>query len=599
MTAPVAIDNRPEAADAARLAGRLHGFIDDLAAPREQIEASFLEVGGRLGEASTLLNRIVAAFEALPRDLDGPEMDEAMQRLAAFARRAGEIAEAFATEKADIERLLAAVNAATHPIMSLKRSVRIMGILAVNARIVAAGLADAADEFDVFTTDINDLSASAAKTVNAFAEGHEGLAKAVNGAATHFAHFEGTHRGTLVDLAHRLDRGLTEVAERRRASGEHNAETLRVSQAVAMRVGSAVMALQVGDSTRQRVQHGEEMLATLADWLEGRPAIEVKVAEADRPDIAAVTLQLQQTQLRATIESFAAETTQAEATLRDLARDAVAAIADCRRLYGDGAAGSPIAALAENLRQADQVLHQCADERGQLDQLASAVGGMVEVLLGHVDAVQTIEANMRLVGLNAAVKCAQLGPRGASLAVIAEQLRALTRELVPAAHAALDKLGEATAAAEAFTTGSTSRLAADVSRLEEEGASSVELLARVDGRLREALVTLDRDGGQATKLLAEAARGLGNHADLAENLADVETRLVEAGAGWTPRRGAADAVAAALAQLRKGYSMEDERRVHDRIAARFGTTPGRAPAARPAAAAASEPAAATDEVLFF
>ena len=600
MSASAAPAEHAASLPGARLATRLGGFADALAQPRERIETAFLDVGARLGDASTLLNRIVEAFEALPRDLDGPQMDEAMGRLAAFAGRAREIANAFAAEKTDIERLLAAVNAATHPIFSLKRSVRMMGILAVNARIVAAGLVDAADEFEVFTTDIAELSASAARTVLAFSEGHDRLAKAVQGAADQFTRFEGAHRSTLAQLAANLDQGLAEVGERRRTSGGRSAETLRISQAIAARVASAVMALQVGDATRQRVQHGEEALTTLAAWLEGHAAAEIAVPEAERADVAAVTLNLLQAQLRATIASFAADTTEAEAILRALAADADVAIADCRRLYGDGdAGGSPVAVLGEHMRQAGRLLRECADERGQLDQLATIVGGMVEVLLGHVEAVQEIEANMRLVGLNAAVKCAQLGPRGASLGVIADQLRELTRELVPAARTALDRLEEATAAAHAFTTGSTSRLASEVVRLEAEGASSVELLAGVDGRLREALATLEHDGGKATGLLSEAARGLGGHADLAESLADVEALLAEAATGPTVGGEANETVANALARLRRLYSMEAERSIHDRIAAAFGAVAGEPAKAAAASHAAAEPATSTEDVLFF
>src|SRR6185437_6397072 len=134
-------------------------------------------------------------------------------------------------------------------------------------------------------------------------------------------------------------------------------------------------------------------------------------------------------------------------------------------------------------------------------------------------------ANMRLVGLNAAVKCAQLGPRGAALRVIAAQLRELTGELVPAARAAVTQLGEAVTIARAFTSGSTGRLAAEVGQLEDEATAALGLLEAVDGRLGAALGTLDRDGAEAARLLAMASQGLGRHAGLAEALADIEFEL--------------------------------------------------------------------------
>jgi hypothetical protein len=574
----------PSAALETEPAERLIGLIAALATPRGRIETIFLDVGRDLGEASLLLNRIVAAFEALPRDLESAEMSEAGERLARFVARARDIAEAFAREKGDVERLRVAVGAATHPIDDLRRAVRLMGILAVNARIVAAGLADAADQFDVFTTDIAELSKSATAAVAAFADGHGRLAAAVNGAASQFGAFEAAHRARLAGLAHSLDRGLQSIAERRHLSVGRSAETLRVSQEMANRVGSAVMALQVGDSTRQRIQHSEEVLGDLAAWLAAGAAGDIRVEAGDRPVLAAILLELQQRQLRATGDAFAHETREAERALIELARDAEAAIADCRRLYGGDAAGSPVAALGAELREAASLLRDCAVEREKLDALAATVGSMVDVLLGHIEAVQEIEANMRLVGLNAAVKCAQLGPRGAALSVIAHQLRELTGELVPAARAAVARLGEAVTVARAFTAASGGRLAAEVGRLETEATASLGLLETVDGRLRGALATLAADGEQATTLLATAARGLSDHAGLAEALADVE---IEISAIVPAEHGEATAaVADALKAVRRRYSMEPERRIHDALVAER------------IAADAAPPAPAEDEVLF-
>jgi hypothetical protein len=571
-------------------AAHLLGIITALAAPRQEIEAAFLAVGQDLGDAATLLDRIVAAFEALPRDLDGPEMQEAGARLGRFTGHAHEIAAAFARERGDVEKLLAAVSAATHPVADLHRSVRLMGILSVNARIVAAGLTDAADQFDVFTTDIAELSKSATAAVAAFAEGHLRLASAVQRAADQFTGFEAAHRARLEGLAVSLDQGLAAVAGRQRLSAERSAETARVSQEMAMRIASAVMALQVGDSTRQRVQHSEEALAHLAGWLTGAAPHGLAVAEANRPALAATVVSLQQAQLRGTIEAFGHETREAEHALVELAGDASAAITECRRLYDDKSGGTPIALLGAQMREAALLLRDCATEREQLDALATAVGDMVEVLLGHVEAVQEIEANMRLVGLNAAVKCAQLGPRGAALSVIAAQLRELTGELVPAARGAVTQLGEAVSIARAFTAGSTGQLAAEVGELEAEATTALGLLEAVERRLGEALATLDRDGAEAETLLATASHGLSRHACLAEALADAEfdlAQLAPASAESPP------VLADVLNVLRRDYSMEAERRIHDDFAASLGAV-----AEPPAGATDAAPTDDEDVLLF-
>src|SRR5690606_39903034 len=135
------------------------------------------------------------------------------------------------------------------------------------------------------------------------------------------------------------------------------------------------------------------------------------------------------------------EVEQAEADLSALAIDAGTIMARARDFGGDERSkSSAIASLSAQLRTAVTILADFETERAKLETVATAVQATVKQLLGHVEAVQEIEANMRLVSLNAAVRCAQLGPRGASLTVIASQLRELTSETVVAAEAAMARL---------------------------------------------------------------------------------------------------------------------------------------------------------------
>lgn len=562
---------------------RLAGIAASLAVPRERIESAFLAVGGRLAEAAILLNRIVAAFEALPRDLEGERTTAAMQRLGAFAREAREIAEAFAAEGRDVAALKRAVAAAAHPIEDLQRAVRLMEILAVNARIVAAGLDGAADRFGVFTTDIANLAQGARRAIASFAEGHKQLAAAVGAAAGQFTAFDQAHRETLASLVASLEAGLGQVEARRSESASRSAETARVSGGVAMRIASAVMALQVGDATRQRVQHAEEAMTALATWLSGGEHAGIVVPAAAAGGLASLALRLAGAQLDDTISSFEGETGEAERALVELAADADGTVAECRRLYG-GTGGSPLAALGSEMRRAAVLLRDGEAERERLGRTAVAVDETVEVLVGHVEAVQEIEANMRLVGLNAAVKCAQLGPRGAALSVIATQLRELTSELVVAARGAIQRLEEATAAARAFTRTSAGQLASSLGRLEAEAMGAMELLEEVDGRLAAALQTLERDGPAAIARLNEASHGLGGHAGIAEALSDAHFELTALTAETGEASPDMPVLAPVFAALRRGYSMEAERRIHDRLV-------GAAPEA-PAGAEA-------DDALFF
>src|SRR5690606_34260883 len=140
------------------------------------------------------------------------------------------------------------------PIASLRRAVKMMGIVSVNARVTAAGIVGDSDDFDVFTTDIATLSDSASRTIQEFAQIYRQLTAEVDRAATQRARFESAHADTLSGLARRLTETIGALDRQRSTAAAGSAETGRVSRQIVGRIGSAVMSLQVGDATRQRLE---------------------------------------------------------------------------------------------------------------------------------------------------------------------------------------------------------------------------------------------------------------------------------------------------------------------------------------------------------
>ncbi len=543
---------------------RLLAAAEGLAGPRDAIDGAFVSAGDKLAECAGILSRLTSTFEALPAELESPELSAATERLALVGRRARAIADALATEQTNVARLVQVVASAGHPIDELRRQVKMMSIVAINARVTAAGIVTDVDDFDVFTTDIAKLSDTAATTIAEFARTYQQLASAVRDAASARGSFETTHRATLSALAAELETGLADVTAQRQRSIAISAETGRTSRDIEARVATAVMALQVGDSTRQRVEHVETALRELA--------------QSD-PEVVPAIAELQRLQLISARESLSAEMASGEAALGDLARDATRALAQVRDTHGGGAS-SGLASLQGALQKAVVVLHAYEVEREKLDKVANAVSETVRVLLGHVEAVQDVEYEMRLVSLNAAVKCAQLGPRGRALDVISTQLRALTGETVVSAHSAVERLNEAASVAAAFTAATGDEATTRASAMEQEAASGLALLGSIGTRMAAAMRDLDRDGPTIARRLTQAMHDFGEHDGISEALSDIEFALTELA-------GEGDAPADYLASLRKRYTMDMERRIHDRFAG------------APPAAAEPEPAEASlDDLLF-
>lgn len=539
-------------------------LADDLARPRQDIEAAFVAVGARLTEGAALLNTLSKLFEALPEALGGAEVEEASSRLSAVAARAETLASTFVQEKADLARLVEVVAAANAPISDLRRAVKMMGIVSVNARVTAAGIVGDSDDFDVFTTDIATLSDSASRTIQDFAQVYRQLTTDVDRAASQRARFEAAHADTLSRLGSSLVDTLEALGQQRSAALASSAETGRVSRQIVGRIGSAVMALQVGDATRQRIEHVEAALTGLADLLEGQEVMGTTVPPEDHAAALATIAALQQKQLSLTAASFAQEVEQAEADLSALAADAGTIMARARDFGGDERGkSSAIASLSAQLRTAVTILADFETERAKLETVASAVQATVRQLLDHVEAVQEIEANMRLVSLNAAVRCAQLGPRGASLTVIASQLRELTTETVIAAESAMSRLGESSRLAGSFGAAS-SEGGSQIGELEQQANLALDILSRLDQTIAAALGRLNQDGPRVIRLLQDAASGLSGQSAMAEALDDLSLSVAGLTTDPLPEHRS-PALENILVGLRKLYTMEAERQAHDQM----------------------------------
>ncbi|MBN9362918.1 MULTISPECIES: hypothetical protein [unclassified Devosia] len=559
----------------AALASGILGIADDLAAPRDAIDGAFVAVGSRLAECAEILSRLTESFETLPIDLEGPDLTEATDRLAVVGRRAGEIAVSLGAEQADLNRLVEALRGAAHPISELRRTVKMMGIVAINARVVAASVVSETEDFGVFTTDIAQLSESAATTIQRFSRTYEALTIVVGEAATARASFEAAHRDTLSTLAVELERDLGEVTEQRLTSVRSSAITGQMSRAITDKVATTVMALQVGDATRQRVEHVEAALRDLAMILprgvadggeaeHGEEGNQGLVSDS-ATDLAFPATELQRLQLAGARETLIVEMASGAEALTRLADDVGAVLEHARQVYGSAENRSALSELHGAVRRAVTVLRDCESEREKLDRVAGAVSETVKVLLEHVEAVQEIEYKMRLVSLNAAVKCAQLGPRGRALDVIAQQLRTLTGETVVSAHEAVERLNAAARFSAAFTH-ATGAGAGRVGDLEREAAASLTQLETVGMRMKKALVELYDDGPRVAERLNQAVDSLANHAAISEAFSDIELGLAglirpqelqPTGAEPNP------ALAEFLAALRRRYTMDAERRVHD------------------------------------
>ena len=569
---------------------------------RERSDALFAGVGARLQGCATVLNDITSAVEALPRELEGAELVDATAHLSGLGDQAAAITAAFGVERATVTDLCNVVTSVAGPVQDLDKTARLLGILALNAHVVAADTVSRETGLTTIAEGATRLSDHAAERIKLFRAAYRRLAETVAQAAAQQAAFESNHRRSLTDLAGGIGRKLAALEQHRTASAGALAETARLTRDVSGGITQAVMALQIGDATHQRLGHVESALLLAERLIDGDPA-GAAVAADDLPGVAGQVLLLQQGQLDDARTRFEAEDRALKDALHQLAQRAAAIVDKGRAIGGHQGGGSQggnkdgsvLAELSAEMRAAGTVLRTYERERRKLDAMAGSVRATVDALLGEVDTVRRIERSMRLLSLNATARCDQQDLAAGGFDVIAQQLRDITLRLVGCANGAVGGLERAATLAATFIESSSSAGADRVGEMEAQAAQAITLLEGVERRLEAALGALDRQGPQAVRGLETAAAEFAGSLAVAQLMAGAAGELAADPAvqlaSAAPFEGHGPA-AGVLATLRAGYTMAVERQAHDRFVS--GGT-GDLVDAEPAPAAE----VSDDEVLFF
>jgi len=551
---------------------RLNAIIAELARPCEKVEATFLDAGSRLAACAEQLQTITQLFETLPQQLEGNHVSAATMRLTEVADRLQVIASSTREQGNSLGRLLALANGVKRPIGDLSEAIGAVGVVAINARIAAAYLTNHAGDTAVFTTDIHRLSSNAAATVSRFAAIYHRAVDVLSAATKQWAEFEASHHDTLETLNLMLRESLTEIAKHRQQAAGGSAEAGRLSKQIAGRVGNAVMALQIGDITRQRVEHVEQALESLING-----EVQAK-SEAELNAMAGAVCRLQSAQLEQAITDFDREAVAVSSALRELTADAEHALSYSRNVYGrDDSSQSFLAKLGAELRKSHQLIRHYEQARIEVDKSTDVVTSSIKEMLSYVDGVRAIEFDLRIVSLNMSINCRRIGDHGRALNVIAQELRSLVASTVTAVHAVSSGLREAVTVAEPMNTSGARQQSEQLAELERQALDATALLETVDVTLGDALTSIARDGLRVTRLLGEASAALAGRDAIAEAFRDALAAIKEVTEELGGEGGLSDDVALQrqVVQLGSRYTMASEREMHLRVSAGQSVSPPR------------------------
>jgi hypothetical protein len=521
----------------------------ELAQLAANLDTRFLRAGTTLAEAIGMIDRIVGGLDTIVDALDASHAGAAAADLAHVAERVTTLPATLAARTERVKTIAGIAALLRQHVLDMHRSLRVLGIYGMNIKIAASG----EPQFVGFVNGMNGKLAAGETLLT------EVIAK-LKDLETGLASVQQVDRLLTTECAKAVPAVPQRLAADAAALGVHLQGAAQLARRVAeiarsiqTKVGVLLGALQVGDSTRQRLEH---VVAAL-QLVESHGCGPAAAAHGDRMLAA---------QLDAVVQDFGRETGALVASLEALIPDGRALLDLIAEQAGEDNRGF-LTRLEESVTGMDRIIVQLQSAHQQAEGMTGLIDATVTDLTQRVGRLSAIRTDVQDIATNTRLLCRRHGAVGRAVAVVAQEVDAYARDLgattVEVGHT-IGRLGDA-----------------EVSlALSDDEPDIATMLARALAVIREACRRTEQvvlQGGDDAQRLVELVEA--TTVDLGQELAltgtmEVAAVMLSSRASDVPavtgdEEGELHAVLPAIAKL---YTMAGERDVH----ARF-LLPGMAP----------------------
>jgi hypothetical protein len=536
----------------------LASLPSDLGAGTARVGREFSSLGAALRSVSERARELATLSRQITGLGAAAESDRAIETLQEILADAERVRGLAATGRERLQEILDNLKRARAPLQRLAKVRSMLHAVGTLSRIEESRLG-------AVTVDVSSLASG----IDSLAEQIEGRVAAIGEESAHLTEIAGH---ALQQLNQDKDREEEEAAglmghTRSVLAPVHaRAQTSRAAAqdideqyaGIRTTIDRIVMSLQTEDIARQRVEHVQEAL-----MLAAAPGAAV-------PDLPGI-LALQHSQLSGARDLLSQSIDNVMDSLQSLnprIEQVVAATAALASQTGrDGR--SFAAAIAEGLKGVSAVFAQYSSSAQSVESIVESVLPSVAAMAKGANELEDIEASIRLIALNAAIKTAHLGAQGTAMSVLAAELQNLTTlgeehtRVVLGSLTAMDQALSALsghtrhAADSVLMSGSAQHVTSEVSRLAESVIRAGEEMSRKLSALSESAGSL---GSKLERSCKMAEQGRTSLAAYDESLHKLENCLQEL--GYRPGTAAEADGAAGLENL---YSMQAERDTHRQI----------------------------------
>jgi hypothetical protein len=551
--------------------GRGAKLAATLDALRRVIEDKFTAAGGLLSQAIEGIESLIASLDRLSETLDETTARTTSDDLTSAANKLLALPASQIERTASLERLNECREAFAEHISNMHCSLAYMRAFTANIKSATADIGGTHDE----------IGRLAGEIVECIRQGGEELKK-VEAELSALQHDVEAALGLGESLGFQIEQllpmvpdDLTTSARIMSAQYQRIVETAVgvaiIARDIHVRVSRVLEALQIGDLTRQRIEHIQAGVILLDI---GDPALEA----ARRDRLAAYGYALLSAQLADAADEFYHEVSEMDRSMTGMAADARELLQLHDLAYGSNGSSDGGGFLH---RLANQVTRAIAlvGETDYAEQTAICTGRNVaesaHELCTRIAAIQAIRNDVQTLATDTGAKCTELGESGRTMNAIAAELRKYAGHMEIAASEGLsiaERLGESAttlAESESVPGNGGSAEAATALNIASQRIADAQLRTETD------IPALVAKGDSVLKTLEISAAKLGFQTEIGAILDQARVEMAAFGEGVC---ACSDDIAEPLGELLAGiarqYSMAQEREIHRNMLKSWGIHSG-------------------------
>jgi len=449
-------------------------------------------------------------------------------------------------------------------------------MLGVSIKIESARLGKMGNEFVNLALDIEKLSSQVEDKSGAILDHRMSLLSMIaeNMASLHTT--ESLHDAEVTETLGNTSAGMHELESANHRFSQLGGRVAATSNEITTNIGEVVSSLQFHDINRQQVEHIVEALEHLSASLS--PTNGEKHDDASRRVLITEVgnvCELQEAQLHfASKELYTAVSSIVE-NLREVGVKQAALGQETLAASGvlDAPDTSFVDSISQGMASVTAVLSACVSTDHDMSATMKRVASTVGEITSFVQDIDDIGFEIVLLALNAQIKAAHAGGRGAGLGVLAEAIRQLSDDAVQRTNAVSVTLTEIHTATEHLSVGSSddeAKLCAKLMAMEGELTEILKLLAEMNTEL----LTILSQVQVMVNALTEEVERITSQIDVHERTKAMADEVLAALARIVSQSRQLEPASIEfkenLRRMEEKYTMESERRIHEIIAKKHG-----------------------------